>query len=104
MALLRTASGGKEMWKEFKEFIAKGNVIDLAVGVVIGAAFGKIVTSLVEGLIMPPIGMLLGKVDLVVCSMSLTVPKAYLRHLRMLKQKGFPSLHTASSLTTSLIS
>ena len=43
------------MWKEFKEFIAKGNVIDLAVGVVIGAAFGKIVTSLVEGVIMPPI-------------------------------------------------
>src|SRR5688500_19920424 len=63
MALLRTASGGKEMWKEFKEFIAKGNVIDLAVGVVIGAAFGKIITSLVEGIIMPPIGLLLGKVD-----------------------------------------
>jgi large conductance mechanosensitive channel len=51
------------MWKEFKEFIARGNVIDLAVAVVIGAAFGKIVTSLVEGIIMPPIGMLLGKAD-----------------------------------------
>jgi len=51
------------MLKEFKTFIARGNVIDLAVGVIIGAAFGKIVTSLVEGLIMPPIGMLLGKVD-----------------------------------------
>ena len=48
------------MWKEFKEFIARGNVIDLAVAVVIGAAFGKIVTSLVEGVIMPPIGMALG--------------------------------------------
>lgn len=49
--------------KEFKEFAIKGNVIDLAVGVVIGAAFGKIVTSLVEDVIMPPIGMLLGNMD-----------------------------------------
>ena len=48
---------------EFKEFIAKGNVIDLAVGVIIGASFGKIVTSLVEQVVMPPIGLALGKVD-----------------------------------------
>ena len=51
------------MFKEFKEFIARGNVIDLAVAVIIGAAFGKIVTSLVEGVIMPPIGLALGKAD-----------------------------------------
>ncbi|MFI5263312.1 MAG: large-conductance mechanosensitive channel protein MscL [Candidatus Kapaibacterium sp.] len=51
------------MMKEFKEFAAKGNVVDLAVGVIIGAAFGKIVSSLVEDLIMPPIGMLLSGVD-----------------------------------------
>src|SRR5712691_1837391 len=51
------------MLKEFREFIARGNVIDLAVAVIIGAAFGKLVTSLVEGIIMPPIGMLLGNVD-----------------------------------------
>jgi large conductance mechanosensitive channel len=51
------------MLKEFKEFIARGNVIDLAIAVIIGAAFGKIVTSLVDGIIMPPIGLLLGKVD-----------------------------------------
>lgn len=51
------------MLKEFKEFIARGNVVDLAVAVIIGAAFGRIVTSLVEGVIMPPIGLLLGKVD-----------------------------------------
>src|ERR1044071_3608386 len=51
------------MLKEFKEFIARGNVVDLAVAVVIGAAFGRIITSLVEGIIMPPIGLLLGKVD-----------------------------------------
>ena len=51
------------MLKEFRDFIARGNVLDLAVAVVIGAAFGRIVTSLVEGIIMPPIGLLLGKVD-----------------------------------------
>ena len=51
------------MLKEFKEFIIKGNVMDMAVGIIIGAAFGKIVTSLVEDIIMPPIGLLLGKVD-----------------------------------------
>jgi len=48
---------------EFKEFAMKGNVVDLAVGVIIGAAFGKIVTSLVDNIIMPPIGLLLGQVD-----------------------------------------
>jgi large conductance mechanosensitive channel len=48
---------------EFKEFAMKGNVVDLAVGVIIGAAFGKIVTSLVDQIIMPPIGLLLGQVD-----------------------------------------
>ncbi|MEO6391652.1 MAG: large conductance mechanosensitive channel protein MscL [Pyrinomonadaceae bacterium] len=51
------------MLKEFKEFIARGNVVDLAVAVVIGAAFAKIVTSFVDGILMPPIGMLLGSVD-----------------------------------------
>jgi len=51
------------MFREFKEFIARGNVIDLAVAVVIGAAFGRIVTSLVEGVLMPPVGLLLGKAD-----------------------------------------
>ena len=51
------------MLKEFKEFIARGNVIDLAIAVVIGAAFGRIITSLVEGVIMPPIGLLFGKAD-----------------------------------------
>jgi large conductance mechanosensitive channel len=51
------------MLKEFREFIARGNVIDLAVAVVIGAAFGKIITTFVEGVIMPPIGLLLGDVD-----------------------------------------
>ncbi|MFC5390605.1 large-conductance mechanosensitive channel protein MscL [Brevundimonas bullata] len=48
---------------EFREFAARGNVVDLAVGVIIGASFGKIVTSLVDQIIMPPIGLLLGRVD-----------------------------------------
>ena len=51
------------MFKEFKEFISKGNVMDLAVGVIIGGAFGKIVTSLVDDMIMPIIGIILGKVN-----------------------------------------
>jgi large conductance mechanosensitive channel len=51
------------MYSEFKTFIMRGNVVDLAVGVVIGAAFGKIVTSFVEDVLMPPIGLLLGNAD-----------------------------------------
>ena len=51
------------MFKEFKEFAVKGNMIDMAVGIIIGAAFGGVVTSLVKDVIMPPIGLLLGKVD-----------------------------------------
>ena len=51
------------MWKEFKEFAVRGNVIDMAVGIIIGAAFGTIAKSLVADIIMPPIGLLLGNVD-----------------------------------------
>src|SRR5262245_53834056 len=51
------------MFKEFRAFIDRGNVLDLAVAVVIGAAFGRIVTALVEGILMPPLGLMLGRVD-----------------------------------------
>jgi len=51
------------MFKEFKEFAMRGNVVDMAVGIVIGAAFGKIVTSFVADILMPPVGLLLGKTD-----------------------------------------
>lgn len=51
------------MLKDFKEFALKGNVLDMAVGVIIGAAFGKIVTSLVNDILMPPLGLLLGRLD-----------------------------------------
>ena len=51
------------MFKEFKEFAMRGNVLNLAIGIVIGAAFGKIITSFVSDILMPPIGLLFGKVD-----------------------------------------
>jgi large conductance mechanosensitive channel len=51
------------MFKEFKEFVMRGNVVDMAVGIIIGAAFGTIIKSLVSDIIMPPIGLLLGNVD-----------------------------------------
>lgn len=51
------------MFKEFKEFAMRGNVLDMAIGIIIGAAFGKIVSSMVADIIMPPIGLLLGKLD-----------------------------------------
>ena len=51
------------MLKEFRDFAVRGNVVDMAVGIIIGASFGKIVESLVKDVIMPPIGVLLGKVD-----------------------------------------
>lgn len=51
------------MLKEFKAFAMRGNVVDMAIGIIIGAAFGKIITSLVSDLLMPPIGLLLGKMD-----------------------------------------
>ncbi|THJ24125.1 MAG: large conductance mechanosensitive channel protein MscL [Nitrospira sp. CG24D] len=51
------------MLKEFKEFAMKGNVVDMAIGVIIGGAFGKIVSSLVSDVLMPPLGLLMGKVD-----------------------------------------
>lgn len=59
----KNPKGGKEMLKEFKEFIMRGNVVDMAVGIIIGAAFGTIISSLVADVIMPPIGLLLGNVD-----------------------------------------
>lgn len=51
------------MWKDFRDFAMRGNVVDLAIGIIIGAAFGKIVTSLVNDVLMPPLGVVLGKVD-----------------------------------------
>ena len=62
-------------FKEFKEFAMKGNVMDMAIGVVIGGAFGKIVTSLVNDIIMPLVGALIGNVNLTTLSLTLRAPK-----------------------------
>lgn len=78
------------MIKEFREFIARGNVLDLAVAVIIGAAFGRIITTLVDGIIMPPLGLLLGRVDFsslfVVLDMSRGIPAS----LADAKAQGIP--------------
>jgi large conductance mechanosensitive channel len=78
------------MLKEFKEFVARANVIDLAIAVVIGAAFGKIVTSLVEGIIMPPIGLLIGKIDFSSLFFVLDHSKGQPISLADAKTKGVP--------------
>jgi large conductance mechanosensitive channel len=78
------------MLNEFRTFISRGNVIDLAVGVVIGAAFGKIVTSIVEGVLMPPLGMLLGRVDFSSLFVVLDRTKGNPESLAKAKELGVP--------------
>ncbi len=78
------------MLKEFKEFIARGNVIDLAVAVIIGVAFGKIITSFVDGIIMPPIGLLLGRIDFASLFIVLDQSKGVPASLAEAKTKGIP--------------
>jgi large conductance mechanosensitive channel len=78
------------MWQEFRAFIARGNVIDLAVAVIIGAAFGKIVTSLVEGVLMPPVGLLLNRVDFSSLFFVLDRSKEIPASLAEAKSKGVP--------------
>jgi large conductance mechanosensitive channel len=78
------------MLKEFREFIARGNVMDLAVGVIIGAAFGKIVTTLVEGVLMPPLGLILGRVDFSSLFYVLDTSKGIPDSLPAAKAMGIP--------------
>ncbi|HEY9401239.1 MAG TPA: large conductance mechanosensitive channel protein MscL [Pyrinomonadaceae bacterium] len=77
------------MFREFREFIKRGNVIDLAVAVIIAAAFGKIITTLVDGVIMPPIGLLLGGVDFAGLFINLS-DKARPASLAAAKADGIP--------------
>ena len=86
------------MLKEFKEFAMRGNVMDLAVGVIIGASFGKIVSSLVEDIIMPPIGRLLGHVNFSEFYLSLS-GKSY-ESLEAAKKVGAPTLNYGLFLST----
>ncbi|KPU45648.1 large-conductance mechanosensitive channel [Oxobacter pfennigii] len=79
------------MWKEFKEFSMKGNVIDLAVGVIIGGAFGKIVSSLVSDIIMPVIGLFLGQVDF--ANLFITLGSGEFKTIEAAKQAGVATLN-----------
>ncbi|HEX8709570.1 MAG TPA: large conductance mechanosensitive channel protein MscL [Pyrinomonadaceae bacterium] len=78
------------MFREFKEFIKRGNVLDLAVAVIIAAAFGRIITTLVDSIIMPPIGMLLGKVDFASLFYVLDTSRGIPASLAEAKANGVP--------------
>ena len=82
--------GSGIVWKEFRDFIARGNVIDLAVGVIIGAAFGKIVTTLVESVLMPPLGLALGRIDFSSLFYVLDSSRGVPASLADAKAKGIP--------------
>ena len=88
------------MFKEFRDFAARGNVIDLAVGIIIGAAFGKIVTSAVNDLIMPPVGMALGRVDF--SNLFVALNGAAYTSLEEAKKAGAPTLNYGVFLNTCL--
>ena len=91
------------MMKEFKEFAVKGNVIDLAVGVIIGAAFGKIVDSVVSDLIMPVVGAIFGKLDFSSLFIVLgNVPAGTLMNLETLKKAGVPVLAYGNFVTVAV--
>jgi large conductance mechanosensitive channel len=77
--------------KEFKEFAMKGNVLDMAIGIIIGAAFGKIITSLVGDVIMPPIGLILGRVDF--SSLFLSLSGTHYDSLAAAKAAGAPTIN-----------
>jgi large conductance mechanosensitive channel len=79
------------MLKEFKEFAMKGNVLDMAIGIIIGAAFGKIITSLVADVIMPPIGLILGRVDF--SSLFLSLSGTHYDSLAAAKAAGAPTIN-----------
>ena len=86
------------MLNEFKEFAVKGNAVDLAVGVIIGGAFGKIVDSLVKDIIMPVISMVIGKIDFSNLYVVLgTVPAGTHTRSTLCRKQGYRSSHTATS-------
>ncbi|HXX74179.1 MAG TPA: large conductance mechanosensitive channel protein MscL [Nitrospiraceae bacterium] len=86
------------MLKEFKEFALRGNVLDMAIGIIIGAAFGKIVTSLVSDVLMPPLGLLLGKVDF--SSLFLNLSGIPQQSLAAAKAAGAPTINYGVFLQT----
>lgn len=88
------------MWKEFRDFAIKGNILDLAIGVIIGGAFGKVTTSLVNDILMPPIGMLIGRVNF----SNLYIPlngQSY-GSFALAKEAGAPTLNVGLFINTML--
>ena len=88
------------VWKDFKKFAFKGNVIDMAVGIIIGAAFGKIIDSFVKDIIMPPIGLLLGKVDFSNLYLQLSPHDVTYPTLQAAKDAGAVTLNYGAFLNT----
>ncbi|HYM32364.1 MAG TPA: large conductance mechanosensitive channel protein MscL [Candidatus Cybelea sp.] len=88
------------MLKEFREFAMRGNVVDMAVGIIIGAAFGKIITSLVNDIIMPPIGLLLGRVDF--SSLFLNLSSAHYDSIDAAKKAGAATINYGLFVNTVL--
>ena len=86
------------MLKEFKEFAMRGSVLDLAVGVIIGAAFGKIVASLVDDVLMPPLGRLIGHVDF--SNLFLSLSEKHFETLAAAKAAGAPTLNYGNFINT----
>jgi large conductance mechanosensitive channel len=94
----RNSLKGETMLKEFKAFAMRGNVLDMAVGFIVGAAFGKIITSLVSDILMPPFGLILGKVDFSNLFYSLS-QKSY-ASLAEAKAAGAPTINYGLFLNT----
>jgi len=86
------------MFKEFKEFVMRGNVMDMAVGIIIGVAFGKIVTSLVNDILMPPIGRVLGKLDF--SSLFISLTGQHFPSIAAARAVGAPTLNYGLFLNT----
>ncbi|WP_072330922.1 MULTISPECIES: large conductance mechanosensitive channel protein MscL [unclassified Paenibacillus] len=86
------------MWKEFKEFSMKGNMVDLAIGVIIGGAFGKVVTSIVNDIIMPPIGLILGKVPFK--DLFLSLDGKHYNTINEAKEAGVATLNYGQFIST----
>lgn len=86
------------MWKEFKQFAMRGNVTDMAIGVIIGGAFGNVVTSLVNDVLMPPLSFLIGKLNL--SEHYLNLSRTKYESLQAAKEAGAPTLNYGMFLTT----
>lgn len=88
------------MWEEFKKFAMRGSVIDLAIGIILGTAFGAIVNSFVNDIIMPPIGLLLGKVDF--SNLFINLSKTPYASLAEAQQAGAPTINYGIFINTQL--